>query len=364
MHNDAADNWLKQIQTWGKELGFQQVGISDLELGDHSKHLQQWLDKQFHGDMGYMKTRLKLRQNPNELLEGTQRIITARMDYLPKDDDPERTLSNGAKAYISRYTLGRDYHKLARKRLSQLAKRIDTLACKHQYRAFVDSAPILERAFAEKSGLGWIGKNTMLINKTAGSWFFLGEIFTSLPLPVKTEQPTNHCGSCTACIDICPTKAIVAPNQLDARLCISYLTIENKGAIPEALREAMGNRVYGCDDCQLCCPWNKFSEHSEEKDFQIRHQLNDRNLLDIFEWNEDDFLCYTEGSAIRRIGYQQWLRNLCVAIGNAPYSADNIKALERKRSSCSNMVLEHLEWAIQKQQQKQNSANATIINRT
>jgi epoxyqueuosine reductase len=291
------------IKAWGHELGFQQIAITDTDLGEHAAHLRAWLAREFHGEMQYMAAHGAMRWEPGQLLPGTVRVISARMDYLPPDDDPEAVLADGRKAYISRYALGRDYHKLMRKRLAQLAQRINDEIAPHSYRALVDSAPVLERGLAQKAGLGWIGKNTMLINSRAGSWFFLGEIYTDLPLPVDPPQETGHCGSCRACLDICPTGAIVGPQQVDARRCISYLTIELDGSIPEPLRPLLGNRIYGCDDCQLVCPWNKFARATDERDFHPRHDLATAELTALFDWSEAKFLERTAGSPIRRIGY-------------------------------------------------------------
>ncbi len=335
----------EQIRNWARELGFQQVGICDVDLGEHPRYLQRWLDAGYHGDMDYMSKHGDKRTNPDQLIPGTLRVLSLRMDYRSESADPEALLKQGDKAYISRYTLGRDYHKLIRKRLAQLAERIEA-AAGGQYRAFVDSAPVLERAIAEKAGLGWIAKNTMLINSQAGSWFFLGEIYTDLPLPSDPPQADKHCGSCQACLDICPTDAFVGPFQLDARKCISYLTIEHFGSIDEALRPLMGNRVFGCDDCQLVCPWNKFSETTTEDDFKPRHQLDDRKLTELFLWEEEEFLRNTEGSAIRRIGFERWLRNLAVGLGNAPSSPDIIAALEQRADHPSELVREHVQWAL------------------
>lgn len=345
----------QSIRDWGRELGFQAIAITDIHAGTHSQHLQDWLAKNFHGEMDYMAAHGSKRWQPDALEPGTCRVISARMDYLPADDDPDAILRDPHKAYISRYALGRDYHKLLRKRLAQLAQRIHTEIAPHHHRAFVDSAPVLERAFAEKAGLGWIGKNSMLINSKAGSWFFLGEIFTDLPLPVDDNPSGNHCGTCRACIDVCPTGAIVAPFQVDARRCISYLTIELKGSIPPELRPLMGNRIYGCDDCQLVCPWNKFARVTTEADFQPRHALAASELIDLFAWTEAEFLARTEGSAIRRIGYQRWLRNIAVALGNAPTSKLVTDALLTRKEHVSELVREHVDWALQ-----QHSASLTI----
>ncbi len=348
------------IQLWGREQGFQAIGITDIEIGEHKHHLQQWLDHGYHGDMQWMLNHQELRNNPDQLLPKTLRLISARMNYLPEDPKHIQILKQTEKAYISRYALGRDYHKLIRKRLSIIAKQIESrykaLAKEHQWdsdelsqRPFVDSAPVLEKAFGEKAGLGWIGKHTLLLNQEAGSWFFLGEIFTNIPLPVNQHIADNKCGECSACLKVCPTDAFVAPYQLDARRCISYLTIELKDSIPEEFREPIGNRVFGCDDCQAICPWNKYAKHSTETDFSPRHQLDDRTLADLFTWTEETYLKNTEGSAIRRIGYERWLRNLAVGLGNAPKSEEALQALESRKSHPSAMVQEHVQWAIKQQ---------------
>lgn len=341
----------QQIKDWGREFGFAHIGISPASNEAHAQRLREWLDKQYHGDMTYMAEREGLRAAPAELHTGTIRVISARMDYLPNAENMNTVLGKPDKAYISRYALGRDYHKLIRKRLSQLAEKISGIAG-GQHRAFVDSAPVLERGFAEQAGLGWIGKNSMLINSKAGSWFFLGEIYTDLPLPIDPPQETGHCGSCRACLDDCPTGAIVAPYQVDARRCISYLTIELKTSIPVELRPLMGNRVFGCDDCQLVCPWNKFAQNTAEKDFSPRHQLDNSDLIELFLWDEKTFLKNTEGSAIRRIGYQRWLRNLAVGLGNAPASKAAINALEQQRSNAESIALEHIDWALEQLKEK------------
>ena len=335
-----------QIREWSKELGFSQVGIADIELAEHEGYLQKWLDAGYHGSMEYMARHGTKRSRPEELVPGTCRVISVRMDYLADGTQPLAVLESPEKAYISRYALGRDYHKLIRKRLANLAKRIEEVAGGGRYRAFVDSAPVLERAVAERAGMGWIAKNTMLINADAGSWFFLGEIYTDLPLPADTPQGSKHCGTCTACLDICPTDAFTGPFQLDARKCISYLTIEHKGSIDPALRPLMGNRVFGCDDCQLVCPWNKFAQATGESDFQPRHGLADAQLVDLFLWDEVTYHAMTEGSAIRRIGHERWLRNLAVALGNVPRSAKVIAALEARREFPSELVQEHVAWAL------------------
>ncbi|MDT8429035.1 MAG: tRNA epoxyqueuosine(34) reductase QueG [Pseudomonadales bacterium] len=338
-----------QIKTWGMELGFQQLAISDVNVEKHAAHLDDWLANNYHGEMHYMARHRALRAEPATLLPGTLRAICVRMDYARSRDNSFTPLQDGSQAYVSRYARGRDYHKLIRKRLQRLADRISDKIGGFGYRAFVDSAPVLERALAEKSGLGWIGKNTMLINKQAGSWFFLGELFTDLPLPVD-EQAEAHCGSCTACLEICPTQAFVAANILDARRCISYLTIELKGSIPPELRPLIGNRIFGCDDCQLICPWNKFTTPSEEADFSPRARLDSSTLVELFHWSETEFMQHTEGSAIRRIGYENWLRNIAVGLGNAPGTIPVITALQARQHDSSALVREHVEWALAQHQ--------------
>jgi len=337
----------RQIKQWASELGFQQCGITDIQLQEHGERLQQWLANNYHGEMDYMARHGSKRFMPAELVSGTQRVIAVRMNYWPAEAAaPEAILDDPETAFISRYTLGRDYHKLMRKRLTQLAKKIQTQVETSHYRVFTDSAPVMERALAEKAGLGWIGKNTMLINPNAGSYFFLGEVFTDLPLPIDPPFSEQHCGTCTNCLDLCPTKAFVGPHLLDARRCISYLTIELKGSIPEHLRAPMGNRIFGCDDCQLVCPWNKFTEATEEVDFSPRHQLDQAQLIQFFTWSEAEFLAHTEGSAIRRTGYDSWLRNLAVALGNGKPSSEAIAALTSRANHPSAIVREHVEWAL------------------
>jgi epoxyqueuosine reductase len=333
------------IKKWGVELGFQEVSFTDIDLSKYEHHLKDWIDRNYHGAMSYMAENHDKRCHPEQLVPGTIRVVCVRMDYALDSEDSLESMQNTGKAYVSRYARGRDYHKLIRKRLQKLARRIQDVTGPFGYRAFVDSAPVLERALAEKSGMGWIGKNTMLINKQAGSWFFLGELFTDLPLPVD-EQVSDHCGSCSACLDICPTNAFVKPNLLDATRCISYLTIELRTSIPVEFRKLMGNRIYGCDDCQIVCPWNKFSKPTDEKDFTPRHNLDDAQLVDLFGWSEREFLNRTEGSAIRRIGYDCWLRNIAIALGNAPSSKAIDRALRVRLNNVSDMVNEHIEWAL------------------
>jgi len=335
------------IKQWAAELGFSDAAITGVQLADEETQFEQWLDKGYHGEMAYMARHGSKRSRPNELVPGTLSVISVRMDYFPPQAQSiQQVLSNKNLGLISRYATGRDYHKLIRKRLQHLANKIQDNIGEFGYRVFTDSAPVLEKALAEKAGLGWTGKHTNLINRTAGSWFFLGEIYTDLALPVNQQKPKNHCGTCSACIDICPTKAIIAPYTLDARRCISYLTIELKSAVPVEFRKAIGNHIYGCDDCQLVCPWNRFSKPSDEKDFAVRHGLDAPQLLDLFAWTEDQFLKNMEGSPIRRIGYMQWLRNIAIALGNAPYSDNIINTLKNKRPNVNAMVQEHIDWAL------------------
>ncbi|SIT06853.1 tRNA epoxyqueuosine(34) reductase QueG [Neptunomonas antarctica] len=336
----------KQIHIWASEYGFQQCGIVDPDLKEDAARLQAWLEKQYHGEMNYLAANADKRRDPYSLVPGSCRIISVRMDYTPPAFSSLKILNSPEKAYIARYTLGRDYHKMMRKRLTQLGKRIEEAAGEMGYRAFVDSAPVMERPIAQQAGLGWTGKHTLILNRHAGSWFFLGELFIDLPLPTDLPEKKTHCGSCTACLDICPTNAFTGPYELDATRCISYLTIEKKGSIPEELRSLMGNRIFGCDDCQLVCPWNRFAKHTAETDFHPRHQLDDISLVDLFNWDEATFLKRTEGSAIRRTGYEGWLRNIAIALGNSGGGNDIITTLEAKRPICSEMVIEHIDWAI------------------
>jgi len=340
-----------RIKQWGLELGFNQIGISDTDLQSaESEHLA-WIEKGFHGEMDYMAKHGSKRTRPAELVPNTLRVISARLDYLPPAaKDSETVLQDGAKAFISRYAMGRDYHKVMRSKLQKLCKKIQQELEHHQaenfeYRAFTDSAPVLEVALAEKAGLGWRGKHTLLINKDRGSWFFLGEIYTNLPLAIDTPA-SNHCGTCSSCIDVCPTQAIVAPYEVDARRCISYLTIELKGSIPSELRPLIGNRVYGCDDCQLFCPWNKFAQITQEQDFSVRNGLDDISLVECFNWTEEEFKANMAGSAIYRIGYEQWLRNIAVGLGNAETTPEIIAALQQHSNHQNETVREHVRWAL------------------
>jgi epoxyqueuosine reductase len=342
-----------EIVNWCRELGFQQAGISDINLATAENRLYDWLAARYHGSMDYMERHGSKRSRPDVLVPGTVRVISVRMDYLPEPQEKmTQLLDHDSRAYVSRYALGRDYHKVLRGQLRALARRIEERIGDFGYRVFVDSAPVLEKAIAEKAGLGWVGKHTNVINRNEGSWFFLGELYTDLPLPVD-EAEVSHCGSCTACIDVCPTKAIVAPYSLDARRCISYLTIESREPIPLEFRKAIGNRIYGCDDCQLFCPWNKFAKLTSEADFAPRHKLDKAELTDLFAWDEETWLTRTEGSAIRRIGYQQWLRNIAVALGNATTTPEVVASLKSRQHGETALVAEHVEWALAQHDEKE-----------
>ncbi|MFY9974748.1 MAG: tRNA epoxyqueuosine(34) reductase QueG [Chromatiaceae bacterium] len=340
------DALARSIKTWGVELGFQQVGITDTRLGDAEARLLAWLAAGRHGDMDYMARHGTRRSRPADLVPGTLTVICARLDYLPEPQGAmEEILADPARAFVSRYALGRDYHKVLRQRLQRLARRIATAVGPFGHRVFVDSAPVLEKPLAQKAGLGWTGKHTNLINHRHGSWFFLGEIYTDLDLPL--DQPAaDHCGHCRACLDVCPTGAIVAPYELDARRCISYLTIEHRGSIPEPLRPLIGNRIYGCDDCQLVCPWNRFARLTDEADLLPRGALDTATLIELFVWDESTFDTRTEGSAIRRIGHRRWLRNLAVALGNAPATRTARQALAARADHPDPLVGEHVRWAL------------------
>jgi len=359
----------EKIKCWSKELGFSDLGISDINLSAHEPIFERWLANGYHGNMDYMARHGLMRARPAELVPGTIRVISVRLDYLPQNAKFASILKDKDKAYISRYALGRDYHKLMRKRLQQLGKKIFEHCSEFNSRPFVDSAPVMERPLAEKAGLGWAGKHTLLINKEAGSWFFLGELFVDIPLPVTDNEysakaiasigkqdKVNDCGTCVACIKICPTKAIVEPYTVDSRRCISYFTIESPEAIPEELRPLMGNRIYGCDDCQLICPWNKYAKLSLADDFQARNNLDDVSLLELFAWSEEHFLNTLQGSPIRRIGFQSWLRNIAVALGNAPFSEEITSALTERLVGASELVAEHINWALAQQHHKKELA--------
>ena len=337
-----------RIRTWGRELGFASIGISGIELGEAETRLMQWLAAGRHGQMNYMERHGATRARPSELVPGTMSVISARMAYWPDALDAQAVLDDPDAAYISRYALGRDYHKVLRARLQSLADRIENVVGPFGYRAFTDSAPVMEVEIARRAALGWRGKHTLLIHRDAGSLFFLGELFTNLPLPADAPQ-ADHCGTCTRCIDVCPTGAIVAPYQVDARLCVSYLTIELDGAIPEALRPLIGNRIYGCDDCQLVCPWNRHAQVALEPDFAVRNGLDRATLAELFAWTEEEFDQRLAGSAIRRIGHVRWLRNIAVALGNAPPSASSRDALAARADHPSALVREHVAWALARQ---------------
>jgi len=334
------------LTSQARALGFDSLGVTAIDIPEDERHLLDWLDAGFHGEMGYMQRHAHLRARPQELLAGTLRIVSVRMDYWPGEARAaEAVLGDPSLGYISRYALGRDYHKVLRRALANLAADLARRVGAFGYRVCVDSAPVLEKAHARNAGLGWIGKHTNLIARDAGSWFFLGEILTDLPLPVD-ERASAHCGTCQACIPACPTGAIVAPWRLDARRCISYLTIEHKSAIPEELRPAIGNRIYGCDDCQLVCPWNKFARAAAHPDFRVRHALDASSLPALFAWTAEEFEERMRGSAIYRLGYERWLRNIAVALGNAPTSPQVVGALEARRQDASPLVREHVAWAL------------------
>ncbi|HUF71636.1 MAG TPA: tRNA epoxyqueuosine(34) reductase QueG [Gammaproteobacteria bacterium] len=341
----ALKNLKAALRDKARDLGFQQIGVSDTELESDRAYLDRWLALARHGDMHYMARHGSLRTTPEALVPGTVRVIAARMDYLPETGaDAESVLRQPDKAYIARYALGRDYHKLMRRRLKRLAEWLRAEVGETRYRVFVDSAPVMERALARKAGLGWVGKHTNLLDRRDGSWFLLGEIYTDLPLPCDAPV-TEHCGTCRACIDVCPTAAIVGPYELDARRCISYLTIEHKGPIPIELRPLIGNRIFGCDDCQLVCPWNRYAKLTAEDDFKPRHGLRAPDLVELFGWSESEWSEKTTGSALRRAGYEGWRRNIAVALGNAPGEPGVIAALERASDDPSPLVREHVSWA-------------------
>jgi len=350
MHEKNLTRLVQQIKQWGHALGFAAVGIADCEMNSAETGLLAWLAQGFHGEMDYMAVHGVKRSRPADLVPGTLRIISARLDYFPPvAADPHTVLDDADAAYVSRYALGRDYHKVLRNRLQALAEKITAEVGEHHFRVFTDSAPVLEVELAAKSGLGWRGKHTLLLNRQHGSWFFLGEIYTDLPLPPDAPE-AGHCGTCQACLDICPTQAIVAPYRLDARRCISYLTIELKGSIPLELRPPLGNRIYGCDDCQLVCPWNRFAQTAALPDFGVRNGLDGARLADLFAWSEADFYERLAGSPIRRIGHERWLRNIAVALGNAPPSPGIKTALNGRLDHPSELVREHVAWALEQQQ--------------
>lgn len=349
-------NLLSLLDQWVIEFGFSGYGISDMDVDSEKDAFNRWLDKQYNASMGWICENTEKRFSPESLVPGTCRVISLRLNYLPDTNPAINNLKDGSKAYISRYALGRDYHKLMRKRLAKLSKKIHSYALENalvqesKTRVFVDSAPVLERPLAEKAGIGWTGKHTLTLNKDDGSWFFLGEIFTNIPLPPTQSREENQCGTCDACMKICPTDAFPEPYVLDANRCISYLTIEHEGSIPVEFREPMGNRVFGCDDCQLICPWNGDPTHTKELDFQPRHKLNSIDLVELFNWTEDEFLSRTEGSAIRRAGYEKWQRNISIALGNAPKDIRITEALHAKRVAASEVLSEHIDWALERQE--------------
>ena len=344
----SLDNLASALKEKAFELGFQQCAITLPDMRSEESYLREWLEKNYQGEMGFLADHFEKRIDPKQLVDGTLRVIMVRMDYLPSDVKFTSILANPNKGYIARYALGRDYHKLIRNRLKHLGQWLEE-RCEQsiKFRPFVDSAPILERPLARDAGLGWVGKHTLLLNRSAGSWFFLGSLFIDLPLPIDTPESETHCGKCTACMDICPTNAFPAPYVLDARRCISYLTIEHRGSIPEELRPLMGNRIFGCDDCQLICPWNRFAKHTNEEDFSPRHQLDNQDLLELFSWSEEEFLAKTEGSAIRRTGYQGWRRNIAIALGNSA-DAKAVEVIKEALNAQTDtpMVQEHFLWAL------------------
>jgi len=344
------------VRKWARELGFEQAGIADCDLSVAESRLKDWLNEGYHGDMDFMAAHGTRRTRPSELVAGTRRVISVRMNYMPaRAVGAEDVLANPESAYVARYALGRDYHKVLRKRLETLAQRIRNAVGEFGYRVFTDSAPVMEVELAVKAGTGWRGKHTLLLNREAGSWFFLGEIYTDLDLPVDEPQ-AEHCGTCTRCIDVCPTKAIIAPYTLDARRCVSYLTIEHKGSIPVELRPLMGNRIYGCDDCQLVCPWNRFAQKSTLPDFEVRHELDASLLVTLFGWDAQAFDRNTRGSAIRRIGHERWLRNIACALGNAPTSPEVLASLRSRADHPSALVREHVAWALERHRERAGSS--------
>jgi len=339
-----------KIIIWSKELGFDGVGFTDIDLKEDETHLLNWLEKKFHGEMHFMEKHGTKRSHPEQLMPGTVKVISFRMNYLNKNTfDSKKVLKNRNLAFVSRYALGKDYHNEMRNRLHLIAKKINNEIDNFKYRAFVDSAPVLEKAIAQKAGLGWIGKNTLLINKDNGSYFFLGEIYTNIDFEIDSKEK-NYCGECNECINICPTKAIIAPNVLDAKKCIAYLTIEFKGSIPIQYRESIGNRIFGCDDCQIVCPWNRFSKETKIQEFSHKNKLDSSSLLSLFKWTEEEFKINTQNTPINRISYFQWLRNIIIGLGNSEKNTKVVKVLKEKKLKINNPILEeHLNWAIKKQ---------------
>jgi len=338
----------QDLDTWAIDAGFDALGVADLDLAVHGPRFNAWLEGGYHGDMAYLERNLDKRLEPARLVDGVLRAIVVRMNYLPEGENLPLSLEDRERGYIARYALGRDYHKVMRRRLARLAERITAAIAPlpHGYRVFTDSAPVLERALAVKAGFGWVGRNSLVLNAEAGSWFFIGEILTDLPLPVDAQREEDQCGACRACLRVCPTDAIRDDRTLDARRCISYLTIENRGPIPLEFREAIGNRIFGCDDCQIWCPWNRSAPHSTEPDFRPRETLDRRPLDELFALDEEGFLKLTEGTAMRRIDFEQWQRNLAVALGNATPEPTRMALLESRLVSATPMVAEHIRWAL------------------
>ncbi|MEH6628243.1 MAG: tRNA epoxyqueuosine(34) reductase QueG [Motiliproteus sp.] len=348
----ASTELTEQVKTWARELGFHGVGIANIDISHQRPKLEEWLQQGYQGEMAFMERNLDKRTQPDQLHPGVLNAICVRMEYLPPEIETLKVLQHPDQAYISRYALGRDYHKPVRKRLAQLAKKIEAEHGPFISRPFVDSAPLMEKPLAQQAGLGWQGKHSLIIDRQAGSYFVIGELLTDLPLILDPPYTEDHCRRCTACMDICPTKAFPEPYVLDARRCISYLTIELKGSIPEEFRSLIGNRVFGCDDCQLVCPWNRYCHYTDQQDFSPRHSMDQAQLQDLFNWSEEQFLKNTEGSPIRRCGYQGWLRNLAVGIGNSGGGEKAIQALLGRREQCSEMVKEHIDWAVLQLQQQ------------
>ena len=352
LNNQRLTELKAQVVRDARSLGFDEVRVTDTDLSAHADRYQAWIDAGHHGEMGYLTENADKRMHPEALVEGACRVIVARMDYLPEGTDPVRVLEQPELGYISRYATGRDYHKVVRRRLAKVASNLNLSVQEamqdegHRYRAFADSAPVLEKALAVKAGHGWVGRNSLVLNERAGSWFFLGEIFTNVPLPVDDGLARDQCGACRACITVCPTDAIIDGRTIDARRCISYLTIEHKSAIPEALRGSLGNRIFGCDDCQLYCPWNRQATPTREADFKPRAWLLDTPLEALFAWSEETFLNRTEGTPIRRLSFDQWQRNLAVALGNGPATPAVIEALQARLPDASELVAEHIRWAL------------------
>ena len=336
------------LKIWATELGFDALGVADIDLSKQKKSVIDWLRAGFAGEMHYMKKNIKKRLHPELLITGTCRVVCVRKNYLNEKANPKKALEQNEKAYIAQYALGRDYHKLMRKSLARLASRINSSLGYGHYRAFVDSAPVLEKPLAQKAGLGWIGKNSLVLNKEAGSWFFLGEIYTNVPFQPSDQEPNSECGKCQACINVCPTDAIVEPGKIDARKCISYLTIEHKGYIEDQLRSKMGNRIFGCDDCQIFCPWNRDAQETKDRRFEPRHNLDNSDLVELFNLSEKEFEVLTRGSPIRRVSYDQWQRNIAIALGNSTPSKQSIKALKDALGNVSDLVDDHIRWAIKK----------------